>query len=1765
MLRVTKKMRKRIIGVGATALAVVIAGEVILSSTQSAYAANATLPGIEETVQNHSGNNKPFVILEVVPNKADASLGLLIGGEEPINDDAKSIKDMPSADERVAHFGTETLTSNPDAKPPFVGKIERLDIAGALTFEDYEEEDVANPAKSLEIRGTFYVAEDGDYNRKDENELYQKITFALDGNNEPDSELIGDADFDELVEVNQLGLDLYRQHRSYRLPEEEKEDGTYAFNLKEIPADELDTFMPIELENNVYNNQFFVSTEITEDTVLEVGDMIFEYVVTETPADGDGAGGDGEGGDGTGEGTGDGGEGNGNEGGEGNQQVIEEVTLQYAIVADAGTDVEDYIDPDGASKYVIVEEADGNNIDDDEQYYYISEIRPDAGILVEEEEYVVVDRPDGGYQETVTADPENPDAQVDYVFLGKTYYIYNTQMPYAYDSNAGNYNFTADYTQPVYEVARYNGGITNNEWFKRYVFDRTTPEEFANLSIDVVTVTYEELAEKLQPNADGTPSTFLENVGLLYFGGCIHGLTLDDDKYVAEHNDSAATDVNNASFDATRMLFDAVEDGMPTIMNRSVYEAENNSYLVRAFAAAVMQPDISQVDSDAIFPENVQENFDQNQWATLFTNLGNSRVQPLNNGSLTYVREHLYVHDDVYARANNRPYYVVSSQFTTEFTDAEITGRQVTIDGEQVNLGFQEVLEEIETENFYLENAGVDERIDEVATVATAIRHILNHGQRRNVTKSTLSVLDLEPADFEKYYLYDVIDFEEREAGADGIKDVYQDIHIRNEDVDESIDVDTIQTDSICINEDGELDYTGWLLENLVDPNMDPNAIEVEIVGTREFIGRIDDLNEKYDLIYLGMDTSIMNTNIEGNHKTDVTDYNDTELHGLVYTHIGDSFQVTHGGNALDGIYRQSGNDITPDKRRALQEYIEAGYAVLLSDEMLRYDDEGELEVNDDKIDSSSNMYQLLDEVVLAQDDGEYLYFGKNVNVKNTILTNADAKTTFNSYLNISKLRLEYEEEDLPLAWSNPNPDDLLNGEYEPVYLEPDANGIYHLDFEIELINDAAVGVAESDYNCQLYIDVDADGRFDPDENLTGLTIYNGDDEVTIGRDERFHLDADETYEISRELPESYTGFISWKLVFTQNDVTYDYDTGDINTEDSVVRTSVSGFSAVPAPEDQKPTINILQITTDDSLNPGNENDNLNLDSDTMRALYANVQDFDIHVTRISSRRFIDKNPGGNGHEQDDDADDDDIFYANINETYIDYLNRFDMIVLGFDDEYNIGNGVGRDQIGGNGRQVTEQDVVDAMLAIREYTLSGRSVMFTHDLSSQRIEFDNNNNPNDTDYGWRGKGWYANRILRDIQGMDRYGWMNREWGEYALLAGIDIEDPAYYYDTVYDEPTLDGSIANIEEDYDSPYVGFTDPLVGNRNYKGDNEDNFEQWIGGNARNAAWYYELVMHYSVDEDEMVLGDADAREGTTTIAQVNSGQITEYPYQIPKEFEATFTHPQYMQLNLETDSSDERDDDIVVWYTLSDSKDDTDSYYRAYEKDVRNNYFIYNKGNVTYTGSGDTWNEDNLVEMQLFVNTLVASYRTGVHAPRATFKESELLSSATIDNMYIPYDPAMEDTADDTDGSFLENRLTVFFYTSNVDLQQSNQPIGARYYVLADNAEETTVTINGVAYKEVFPTLQRMMNNDGTLTPVAVADPSVLANNTMYVASFAYADIDFGRNAATGLREKNATDIYVRLGYGNMVNTGEIATSASENINGLHVMSTQLFELR
>jgi hypothetical protein len=193
-----------------------------------------------------------------------------------------------------------------------------------------------------------------------------------------------------------------------------------------------------------------------------------------------------------------------------------------------------------------------------------------------------------------------------------------------------------------------------------------------------------------------------------------------------------------------------------------------------------------------------------------------------------------------------------------------------------IESGFSAVLAEIENENFLrkVDDPDTTDLLTETVTVANTIRYIINFaGQRTVTTKTAINVLDLEPGN--------------AQAGA--------------------LTVDTV---------------LGWLGS---DTEFGEDDITITTMSTAEFIGKIEDINETYDLVYIG--TCIDGFNPKTVDGETITNYNDNSMDGLVYSNIGDTYYSSYDFYGLlqrdstynlRNLFRFSGNDITPSKVQEL-------------------------------------------------------------------------------------------------------------------------------------------------------------------------------------------------------------------------------------------------------------------------------------------------------------------------------------------------------------------------------------------------------------------------------------------------------------------------------------------------------------------------------------------------------------------------------------------------------------------------------------------------------------------------------------------------------------------------------------------------------------------------------------------------------------------------------------------------------------------------------
>ncbi|MEF9954165.1 MAG: DUF5057 domain-containing protein, partial [Clostridium sp.] len=147
-----------------------------------------------------------------------------------------------------------------------------------------------------------------------------------------------------------------------------------------------------------------------------------------------------------------------------------------------------------------------------------------------------------------------------------------------------------------------------------------------------------------------------------------------------------------------------------------------------------------------------------------------------------------------------------------------------------------------------------------------------------------------------------------------------------------------------------------------------------------------------------------------------------------------------------------------------------------------------------------------------------------------------------------------------------------------------------------------------------------------------------------------------------------------------------------------------------------------------------------------------------------------------------------------------------------------------------------------------------------------------------------------------------------------------------------------------------------------------------------------------HSIYADSELALG---TKPRTDVIERFNDGIIAHYPFEIGDMKNTSETkvpiltnHTPYYQLDLERDLGEGKIDDVTVWYTLA-GKDaaskSSSKYFEVTRKDAGNNYYLYSKGKMYYTGFSlhDTAGEANqdrpLIpdsEMKLFINTIYAA---------------------------------------------------------------------------------------------------------------------------------------------------------------------------------------------
>ena len=1766
-------IKKYIAGILTIALA---AGVCQSYGSMEVSAQEMTLPGIEKLVQDTvASSDGTFHILEIVPSKKDASIGYLIGGEEPVSEGRK-LSELPASSERLAAMAAINSNSLGDL----------AGSNGPVSFSSYNE----GGSRTEEIRGSFvkntenngqytYVQTDSVYTLYREGDTRQRFdrygAIEASGTSNKNKQsvspvfskvsgiggqnlemTIGDTTetalaatryaltpYDEnsngsMNDINTIDFEAakYVNREVYT----KTADGVYTYLGKVVYGGDLPAGYAIQSTAITSEDTSGASENLGEATTAENSGL-----VTAASASGNDAAAEA-----------------GNEmqtisvqSTSGNDIVTSEQRIMTASVPSSEQNNNLYIlnmanttptlwatwtaNSDGTGgSYALSNPADGYFVHFTENTsgeYYVSKVT----LSSDNGDYKLID----SYQKNDVGK---------YVMVSSgTMQVYTPGEP-GYDASS-SYDFIGDNAKDALDTVAYDGGFYNKEWFKKQVLNLSgtsryesgspsgTGGDIDKLKIEVTTLTVEELAKLVNPEEQAYYGVDLDNVDLIYLSGKGTYTKIDDSTVNKTSRAAVARYIAKKAFgiiDAEGTRSDSAR--VPVIMDYSFY---TDNVTVKNKELANLALTLLRVsDTNTKLAESIANK--DSFWTKGLGDDGYikevNKIMNLNNLK-EFLTENVYL----YNNSNGNTAYVASDYLTDISENAD----RAWI--------YSAVLKEIQYENFLAEkNGNTSTKLEEKITKASITRYILNWYMHRVTVKSEITVLDLEP----------------------------------------------------CYDFDANLDKTIKQFMGMGDTYT--GKINIRKMASAEFIGKIEDLNEQYDMIYLGAKTGTMNT------ENGKTKYNDTTMEGLIYSHVGDYYDYSgesyndqhrlqdaslnhkindnsEDKNNKSTTYRGPGNDMNSTKYKELLQYVQAGYPVVIADVFLN---DAKDDASQKTMDKNSYFYQFVQQIVSAKDakTDEYLYWQKNVFAESQLLAESsdleERQRRFCNYLNLSKLSVDWVTN---ISGERPYPEELSYGDNQndpnQTYLSA-IDGKYQLQYIFTLDNRVASSVTAS-YDCKLFVDKNSDGRFlgsdsignhsSNSEELTGINVYirNGDawnkvEPINNNGSAHYELRTGNVYKVMRQLPDDYVGVIPWKIVFYDN-------------ADPLVRTAKSGYTAVQVQGERK-KIRILQLKSDNGNNWDLANDG------KFKTYISNLKDWDVQVDSVSVIELLR----------------DRLHIYNISDTDIEncyvksyeYFQTYDMLILGFADSYRFGYDyrwydVSESQKDGHTNLYTDKlsgarKNLAVGRAVRDYIESGRSVLFTHDTTSyindmySRRQYNDNGTAESNDNGWYW-GYEFNKTIRASVGLDRYGELKEYYQQMVDWAPNDTERQHYqkYLETLnkYQYDTLKIPNTDIYLNQKEGLTKYTvvrflrkqlDSLQGNKSYKEslfpvDNELLYE--AGFKRTYGSWSDGWnKASYMLKGDYYKEGDSQPALKAT---QVNEGQITQYPYLISKDeikdinqrksLKVSSTHYQWLQPNMELDRDGDGRSDIVVWYCLSDIYDSnvqSTNIYSICPNDVVNNYYIYTMGNVTYSGAGHS-RPDEGAEMKLFVNTIIAAYNAGVSAPRISFRDDNGYDKESI---YVISDPANNMILKAADQGNIRSTnagdaVSVKFVAEDDNILSGNPQICVEFYRSAGTAADAK-TVEGITEKVVPLNVSSVKDTSGNA--VAVQNGHyVVGNNLTYTVTYPLSEMGlFNENSGVVKSDAEAMKVYVRV-Y-TMFENGSKTTPA--NTDSITISAQELFEL-
>lgn len=784
--------------------------------------------------------------------------------------------------------------------------------------------------------------------------------------------------------------------------------------------------------------------------------------------------------------------------------------------------------------------------------------------------------------------------------------------------------------------------------------------------------------------------------------------------------------------------------------------------------------------------------------------------------------------------------------------------------------------------------------------------------------------------------------------------------------------------------------------------------VTVTTMTTYQFIGDIEDLNSEYDLVIVGSKQDETNG---------LNGYNDATMGHLIYTSIGDlvtnyrdrNWRWTNnyisadagaseqmGSDAYQLESRYSGTDITKKKYEELCDFMAAGNPVVVDEGLYTQS----AQVDTALVDVNSYIYALASKSfqngsMLFRTGAQRSY--QEQEALKQVFTQESCELVFAE--DGSGLPLEYsavtEDRTAPVydahgnvrSWTNV--DGIIVSENYNTDTDADGNPVMRYTFTLK-------GNPYSNYGVRLYLDHNGDGIFNnsikermelmaadrvagnmnatltsEEANGARMSIFDMTTQQYVTQD---MLLAGHTYQIMYRVRNTERGIMPWKLeVFDQSNQS--------------VRSSEKGYTAFRVVGDnvEKEQINVLQMNLmpnmqDETATYVNFADITTETGAKFDAYLDAVEDYNVDIEFLPNRTWY-AEYGEYGTTAMSMGYSKEIQIARWKE----FLEEYDMLVIGYCDMTSFTN----DEIFYEG--------------FVEFVNQGKSVILGHDLVND-ASFLYMQNPLTTEKDSMIRTLAGQRRKYYVPGTNYYKYSStmQNGNEISLLPKDDFL-------IWYGGSGVNWTRLGKEDFMSEAETNILDLPVDSTNEFMDNSVR----LLTSYTSSGLKKDRILNSAINSFGWV-GPAE----TKYVEIANTGQVTVYPYNLGDTMEVAKTHVQNYQLDLEQEDGG----DVTVWYNLTDQYDSDvteggtdDGLYSSRSGDSRNNYYIYTKGNITYTGLGHRNTTLTNDEVKLFVNTMISSYRDVPAVPYAKVENADSAEHKADYVLYVPLTGA--ESAEDT----------------------------------------------------------------------------------------------------------------------------------------------------